>query len=259
MDLPPPASERILSSRTPSRAIRSFENLVALANDQERLRDARKMVWRDRGEPAVELRTLRGCLQHALKGALRACCSPPRLDILNALAGAASLAFGIRSGFNLFVLLFRILRRPRCVPAPFARRCCVHFPQTISALPPPACRPRRRRLPLRRDVGYVFPAPAVRSVQNPARQGYSSRYTSTSSTPSRSSIRLLPMRPASCPRHTHPRSTIQSRTATSRSACSRHRSPAGSRSRRRCTRSGSASAQSGGMLSWRVPLPAGWA
>lgn len=52
-------------------AMRSFENLVALANDQERWQDARKMVWRDRGEPAVELSTLKACLEHALRGGLR--------------------------------------------------------------------------------------------------------------------------------------------------------------------------------------------
>ncbi|KAF8589623.1 hypothetical protein K439DRAFT_324565 [Ramaria rubella] len=84
-------------SYVPKRAIRSFENLVALANDQERLKDARKMVWRDRGEPAVELTTIFQCLEHALRGGVR----------------AGSLAFGIRSGFNVFLLLFRILRLPR--------------------------------------------------------------------------------------------------------------------------------------------------
>jgi hypothetical protein len=54
-------------------AIQSFENLVALANDQERLKDARKMVWRDRGEPAVELSTIRQCLMHAVRGGLSKC------------------------------------------------------------------------------------------------------------------------------------------------------------------------------------------
>jgi hypothetical protein len=48
----------------------SFDNLVALANHQERLREARKMVWRDRGEPVVELDTLRACLEHAASGGL---------------------------------------------------------------------------------------------------------------------------------------------------------------------------------------------
>lgn len=63
-------------SRSPSyleiprkRAIASFENLVALANYEERLRDARKIVWRDRGERPVELQTIQQCLEYATKGA----------------------------------------------------------------------------------------------------------------------------------------------------------------------------------------------
>jgi hypothetical protein len=56
---------------TPRRAMASFENLVALANHQERLREARKMVWRDRGEPVVELDSLAACLRHAGKGGFR--------------------------------------------------------------------------------------------------------------------------------------------------------------------------------------------
>lgn len=56
---------------TPRRAMASFENLVALANHQERLRGARKMMWRDRGEPVVELDSLTACLGHAGKGAFR--------------------------------------------------------------------------------------------------------------------------------------------------------------------------------------------
>ena len=56
---------------TPKRAMASFDNLIALANHQERLREARKMVWRDRGEPAAELNTLRECLEHAALGGLR--------------------------------------------------------------------------------------------------------------------------------------------------------------------------------------------
>ena len=62
-----------LQNAVPQRAIRSFENLVALANDQERFKDARKMVWRDRGEPAVELNTIRQCLEHAIRGGSRKC------------------------------------------------------------------------------------------------------------------------------------------------------------------------------------------
>ncbi|KDQ63978.1 hypothetical protein JAAARDRAFT_27652 [Jaapia argillacea MUCL 33604] len=75
----------------PRRAIASFENLVALANYQERLTEARKMVWRDRGEPVVELGDLWECLEHAGRGGLR----------------AGTLAFNIRAGVNLFLLVFR--------------------------------------------------------------------------------------------------------------------------------------------------------
>jgi hypothetical protein len=49
----------------------SFENLVALANYEERLKDARKIVWRDRGELPVEIRDLWGCLKHGMRGGLR--------------------------------------------------------------------------------------------------------------------------------------------------------------------------------------------
>ena len=49
----------------------SFENLVALANDQERLREARKIIWRDRGDPVVHLETIRQVLKHATQGGIR--------------------------------------------------------------------------------------------------------------------------------------------------------------------------------------------
>lgn len=58
---------------TPRRAMASFENLVALANYEEHLKEARKMVWRDRGEPAVEVGDLGECIEHGLRGGLRAC------------------------------------------------------------------------------------------------------------------------------------------------------------------------------------------
>jgi hypothetical protein len=54
----------------PKRAMASFDNLVALANHQERLKEARKMVWRDRGEPAVELNDIWECGEHAGKGGM---------------------------------------------------------------------------------------------------------------------------------------------------------------------------------------------
>ncbi|KAH8118868.1 hypothetical protein DFH11DRAFT_704915 [Phellopilus nigrolimitatus] len=81
----------------PRKVMTSFENLVVLANYQEALLDARKMVWRDRGEPAVELSTLSECAEHAARGGLR----------------AGTLGFTLRSGFNVFVLLFRIWKMPR--------------------------------------------------------------------------------------------------------------------------------------------------
>lgn len=66
---PPTPSSGIFATR---RAMASFENLVALANHQERLREAGKMVWRVRGEPVVELHDLSGCLKHAVTGGIRA-------------------------------------------------------------------------------------------------------------------------------------------------------------------------------------------
>ncbi|KAF8602661.1 hypothetical protein BDV93DRAFT_557422 [Ceratobasidium sp. AG-I] len=78
-------------------ATRSFENLVALAKDQELRKEARRLVWRDKGEHPTDLETLEECLQHAWKGGKR----------------AGTLAFGIRSGVNVFLLLFRVLRTPK--------------------------------------------------------------------------------------------------------------------------------------------------
>ncbi|KAJ7211172.1 hypothetical protein GGX14DRAFT_623662 [Mycena pura] len=75
----------------------SFENLVALANYQERLKEARKIVWRDRGQPPVDLLTLKDCLEHAGAGGLR----------------SATLAFNIRASFNLVLALIRIHKVPR--------------------------------------------------------------------------------------------------------------------------------------------------
>ena len=56
---------------TPRRAVASFDNLVALANHQERLKEARRIIWRDRGEPAVELTDIWECIEHAGRGSLR--------------------------------------------------------------------------------------------------------------------------------------------------------------------------------------------
>ncbi|KAJ3759818.1 hypothetical protein EV360DRAFT_93925 [Lentinula raphanica] len=90
------------------RAILSYENLVALADAQERLKyvlanrretlkEARKIVWRDRGEPVAELADVEECLKWALKGGLR----------------AATLAFNIRAGFNIVLALIRLPSVPK--------------------------------------------------------------------------------------------------------------------------------------------------
>ncbi|KZP14376.1 hypothetical protein FIBSPDRAFT_1048814 [Athelia psychrophila] len=76
------------------RAMASFDNLVALANHQERLREARKMVWRDKGEPAVKLLDVWDCAGHAGRGALR----------------AATLGYVIRASLSLVLALMRIRR-----------------------------------------------------------------------------------------------------------------------------------------------------
>ncbi|EGN94945.1 hypothetical protein SERLA73DRAFT_187212 [Serpula lacrymans var. lacrymans S7.3] len=82
---------------TPRHAMASFENLVALANHQERLREARKMVWRDRGEPAVELEDLWECIEHAGRGGMR----------------AGAIAFAIRASVNLVLATIRMGRVPK--------------------------------------------------------------------------------------------------------------------------------------------------
>lgn len=96
---PPPPVERKPSyiQFTPKRSIPSFENLVALANYEERLKEARKIVWRDRGELPVEIYDLWECSKHATRGGLR----------------AGTLAFVIRAGVNLILLLTRLKRIKR--------------------------------------------------------------------------------------------------------------------------------------------------
>ncbi|KAJ7867694.1 hypothetical protein B0H14DRAFT_3084106 [Mycena olivaceomarginata] len=78
-----------IPSHSPSATV-SFENLVALANYQERIKDARKIVWRDRGQP-------RNCLEHAGIGGLR----------------TAGLAFAMRASFNVFLALIKLRKVPR--------------------------------------------------------------------------------------------------------------------------------------------------
>ncbi len=71
-DTPPISRVPSYIQFAPRRAMASFENLVALANYEERLREARKIVWRDRGEKPVELDSLWECFEHAGRGGLRA-------------------------------------------------------------------------------------------------------------------------------------------------------------------------------------------
>ncbi|KAI0298844.1 hypothetical protein BC826DRAFT_85166 [Russula brevipes] len=83
---------------TPRRnAMASFDNLVVLANYEERLREARKIVWRDRGEPAVDVHDIHKCLVHGASGGLR----------------AGAIAFAIRSGVNVVLLLARLKNLPK--------------------------------------------------------------------------------------------------------------------------------------------------
>jgi hypothetical protein len=70
---PEPKRQSSYLTFTPRRsAIASFDNLVVLANYEEHLREARKMVWRDRGEPAIDIHGIHECFVHGARGALRA-------------------------------------------------------------------------------------------------------------------------------------------------------------------------------------------
>lgn len=75
----------------------SFENLVALANYQERIKGARKILWRDKGQPVADLATLGECVNHAATGGLR----------------SATLAFNIRATFNILLALLKMRKAPR--------------------------------------------------------------------------------------------------------------------------------------------------
>ena len=59
------------------------------------------MVWRDKGQPVVELDTLRQCLEHSVRGGLR----------------SGGLAFSIRALVNLVLALLRIGNVPKYVPS----------------------------------------------------------------------------------------------------------------------------------------------
>ncbi|KAG8860496.1 hypothetical protein FRB96_003750 [Tulasnella sp. 330] len=99
LHLPRRHKSRIPRSR--KEAYRSFENLVVLADDQERWRIARtvgkQLVWRDVGEPPVLLERFRECAEHAGIGGLR----------------AGALAYTARTGVNLFILIFQLARTPK--------------------------------------------------------------------------------------------------------------------------------------------------
>ncbi|THH27558.1 hypothetical protein EUX98_g6623 [Antrodiella citrinella] len=81
----------------PKRAMASFENLVVLANYEERLQEAKRAVWRDRGEKPVEVYDAWECVEHASRGGMR----------------AGSLAFAIRAGISFLLLMTRINKAPR--------------------------------------------------------------------------------------------------------------------------------------------------
>ncbi|KAJ7037997.1 hypothetical protein C8F04DRAFT_1035202 [Mycena alexandri] len=80
-----------------SQSMMSFENLVSLVSHQERMKYARKALWRDKGQPVVELPTFRACLEHAGYGGMR----------------SAGLAFSARASFNVFLTLIFLRKAPR--------------------------------------------------------------------------------------------------------------------------------------------------
>lgn len=116
MPLTPSADDSNGILFTPRRVMMmSFENLVALANHQERLKEARKMVWRDKGQPVVELDTLEQCLSHAISGGFRKFLFYLREQRFKKMfTGSATLAFVIRACLNVVLALSRIHRVPRC-------------------------------------------------------------------------------------------------------------------------------------------------
>ncbi|KAG6841215.1 hypothetical protein C0991_000661 [Blastosporella zonata] len=116
-DTPSPFSRRALEgiTFTPRRAMASFDNLVALANHQEKLKEARKIIWRDRGEPVVELPTLKACLEHAAAGALR---QDLRLAVIrHVMFGLDTLRFGLMIGTFTSIYKFLLNALPLLIPA----------------------------------------------------------------------------------------------------------------------------------------------
>ena len=78
------------------------------------------MVWRDRGEPAVDIHDIQECLVHGVRGAIRVFSFRRHLPkfIPYHCVGAGTIAFAIRSGVNLVLLLARIKNLPKCVCIP---------------------------------------------------------------------------------------------------------------------------------------------
>ncbi|KZP00217.1 hypothetical protein CALVIDRAFT_494229 [Calocera viscosa TUFC12733] len=77
--------------------VRSVDNLLVLAQDPAFQREARKVVWRPSGEKRRRLVRWEDIVKHAARGATR----------------AGTLAFGIRAGVNLVLMLFRAWRTKR--------------------------------------------------------------------------------------------------------------------------------------------------
>ncbi|KAF7984719.1 hypothetical protein HWV62_11642 [Athelia sp. TMB] len=100
------------------RAMASFDNLVALANHQERLREARRILWRDKGEPAVELLDAWDVAAHAGRGALR----------------AATLGYAIRASVSLVLALMRLRRVKRAHRLALVRRAFGEDPLRFAAM-----------------------------------------------------------------------------------------------------------------------------
>ena len=70
------------------------------------------MVWRDKGQPIVEMKTLQECFMHAMSGGF----SELYLQFVSfyfIFQGSATLAFNIRASVNIILALIRIHRIPR--------------------------------------------------------------------------------------------------------------------------------------------------
>ena len=75
------------------------------------------MVWRDKGQPVVEMETLQECFTHAMSGGFSEFYLPFKvfsyfMFFFNP-QGSATLAFNIRASVNVILALIRIHRMPR--------------------------------------------------------------------------------------------------------------------------------------------------